>query len=361
MRIENIDYRFEIRRNATNNTNKLIIAPVSQLIEIFKTLPMALSPSYLYHRFPAGFKKSVQPGFLTSQGALLFGRNAADEIHLKPVNGATEFGDAAWEGQLFVPVWEPHQRRFLVFVSILLGWLYLDLPQYITPTPGISPTMLFMGLMDKIWKTQVAEETLDTDTSGIITQWIFFSFHVIKVAIVWLIVYCGAINPISFNPLKNRRESKLDLTQEKLISIGWTGSRRVTPLEWREENRKHQIESIGGIAAAYNAGILEDLGKAGVYLGKGEGWETPLGNTNDENTDSKFLLSPNYFSTLFKEIAVDLHSKDLTDDKKNQLLKSFRRSGPIDGPTALQDIYKARKNFGHGNFVVKKRENLLTE
>lgn len=310
---------------------------------------MSLAPSYLYHRFPDGFRLSVQPGFLTSEGALLYARTAAEERFTRPVDQNAKISDVAWEGQLFIPVWRQHQGRVLVIASILLGWLYLDLPQSVTPTPGIAPSMLFMGLMDKFFTTKVVEETVaDTHTSGLVTQWLFFFFHFLKVVVIWCIIWLGALNPISFNPLKNPRLRKVRLSPEDLVSIGWTGSRRVTPLEWREENRKHQIENAGGIGAAHSSGILDELATAGVYLGSGEGWNTPLGNKSRDEEHGKFLLSEDYYTTLFKSISVELHDPELSDQKKNAMLKSFRRSGPSDGPKSLQLEYKARKARGHG-------------
>lgn len=311
---------------------------------------MALCPSYLHHRIPSGFKVSTQPGFLTSEGALLYSRNATDEHHLRAVDGSTPIHKAAWEGQLIVPVWRSHQGRLLVFLSILMGWLYLDLPQYITPTPGISPSIIFLRLLDRFFGTTVANETLEVNTSGKVSQWIFFALHFLKVVIIWSIISFGAINPISFNPMERRRQKPLK--EEELLSLGWTGARRVTPLEWREDNRTHQIASSGGIAVAFNNGVLQELGNAGVYLGHGEGWSTPLGNKVTTNEEDKVLLSDDYYQTLFQGISAALHNPELSTEEKNALLKAFRRSGPVDGPPSLQQIYKVRKSRGHG--TVKK-------
>lgn len=331
-------------------------AQVSKLREIFKTLPMALTPSYLYHRYPTGFKISKQPGFLTSQGALLFSKTASQEQFLKPAIERFTFEQQVWEGQLFVPVWEPHLLRFLTSVSLLMIWLYLDLPQYITPTPGISPSILIMKQLDKILGTSMSvtiSSTSDSDVQSILWEWIFFAFHVLKVIVVWVILFFGAINPISFNPLKWRESQRVELTQTQLLAIGWTGARRVSPAEWREENRLHQIKRAGGISEAFKKGILNELPKAGLFLGMGEGFDTPTTNITEKNVDGKFLLSPKYFKTLYKSITAELKRKDMSDEEKGALLKSFRRSGPLDGPELLQSMYKERMKLGPGTILRK--------
>lgn len=336
------DFCFSVNKNAQ----------VSRLMEIFKTLPLILSPSYFYERYPIGFKISKQAGFLTSEGALLFTKTADDEQFLAPVDGNKPFADQIWEGQLFVPIWQPDHLRLMTISSLLLGWLYLDLPQHLTPTPGLGPTILLMKLFDKIFGTNVMG--MDSGSSSpfetVIWEWVFFAFHILKIFIIWVFFYFGGINPNSFNPLKARNVQEKEMTSERLLSLGWTGSRRIPPRDWREENRKYRIDAVGGIAAAYQQGILSGLASAGVLLGPGEGFDTPLTNVAEGplSSDGKFLLSPQYFKTLYKPIATELRKKDLEDRQKDDLLRSFRRTGPLDGPPALQKAYKERKALGFG-------------
>lgn len=339
----------------------MIAAPVGQLVEIFKTLPMALTPSVFYRRVPVGFKVSQQPGFLTSEGALLFPKTADDERFLKVLDMNALIKDSVWEGQLIVPVWARHEGHLLGIWSVLLIWLYLDLPQYITPTPGISPTILVMRLVDLISNSpqviaEVAAPVEEKGWNGMVSQWIFFSLHVFKILIVWMIIYLGAVNTLSLNPLSLFSTKKLG--QQDLINIGWTGARRITPLDWREENRNAQIKAAGGVGAALASGLLERLPTAGVYLGYGEGWNTPIGNEASTNEEGMFLLCPKYYKQLYEDISVELHDDDVSDEKKNDLLKSFRRTGPVLGPQSLRDVYEERKKRGHGNL---KKKNLTTE
>lgn len=322
---------------------------------------MALTPSVFYRRVPVGFKVSRQPGFLTSEGALLFPTTAADARFLRVMDMNALIKDSVWEGQLIVPVWGSHEGHLLGIWSFLLIWLYLDLPQYITPTPGISPTILVMRLVNLISNSsqliaEVAAPVEERGWNGMVSQWIFFALHVFKILVIWMIMYLGAINTISLNPLKLFSTRKLG--QQDLVNIGWTGARRITPLEWREENRNAQIEAAGGLGAAFNSGLLERLPTAGVYLGYGEGWNTPLGNETFTNEEGMFLLCPEYYKKLYQAISVELHDKDVSDEKKNDLLKSFRRTGPVHGPQSLVDEYEKRKKRGHGNL---KKQNLASE
>ncbi|KAF5094746.1 hypothetical protein D0Z00_003411 [Geotrichum galactomycetum] len=350
------DYCFNVDRSA----------PVAKLHDIFTTLPMALSPSYFYERLPVGFKISTHPGFLTSEGALLFARDAADPgPYLKPVDQNEEIGKVAWEGQLFVPVWRPHTRRILVMASILLGWLYLDLPQYITPTPGINPTLLISRVFERVLpagavSADAVESLGGNDGGSPITQWMFFFVHVIKCAIIALVFYAGLINPLTTNPFKARFAAKnkaAELTPEKLLAIGWTGTHRATPAQWRDDNRKHQIDRVGGVGKAHTMGILEQLRFAGVYLGPGEGFNTSPQENNlpgkpnmvdDDKPQEKFLLSDEYYKLLLQDISQKLHDDTRSDREKTALLKSFRASGPIFGPEELQALYIIRKALGHG-------------
>lgn len=328
------DYCFNVDKKAS----------VSQLMEIFETLPMPLSPSYFYNRLPEYFRLSNHPGFLTSEGALLFARDASLEKYTKVINQSKSFEEVAWEGQLFVPVWTLNYRRLLSVLSVLGLWLYSDLPQYMTPTPGISAGILLSKTLDRFSSYNYSA----SDPGTHLTQWFFFILHLLKVAVIFFVLYIGILNPISLNPLTVKEFNKHhEINPEKLLSVGWTGAHRTTPRDWRAMNSKAQIDKLGGVGAALNQGILGDLRFAGVYLGPGEGWDTPLNNTKLEADGSKFYLTPEYYAVYFKEISEKLHSSDVSDKEKNSLLKEFRSSGPVFGPAILQEAYKNRKKFGH--------------
>ncbi|GME79815.1 unnamed protein product [Ambrosiozyma monospora] len=131
---EEKDYCFHVENTKT----------FGDLIEIFKTLPLNLSPSIYYERIPVGFKISTYPGYLTREGGLLFGYEAAEEKYLKPVPNDALIFSKAWNGQLLIPVF-PERTFFRYTVNTgLVLWLYCDLPEFISPTPGLSPTIFIV-------------------------------------------------------------------------------------------------------------------------------------------------------------------------------------------------------------------------
>lgn len=324
------DYCFSVQKSA----------PVSQLMDIFEALPMTLAPSYFYDRYPVGFKLSKQAGFLTSQGAVLFTKTADSEEFLGKLESDKAISAQVWPGQLIVPIWQANNRRFLTVASVLLVWLYMDLPQHVTPTPGVSPTLLLMRAVDTIFRTSMQ---YPGGGEGMVWEWVFFAFHFIKVLVIWVFFYYGGINPLSMYPYSSKYSDNDKLTRETLVTIGWTGIRRITPREWREENRKYRIDAVGGIRAAHDAGILGGLPNAGVLLEHGEGFDTHLGNKQERTADGRLLFSAWYMDNLYEQITADLHRTDLTEERKKELLKSFRRTGPLDGSPVLLELYEARK------------------
>ncbi|KAK9480341.1 glucose signaling factor 2-domain-containing protein [Lipomyces japonicus] len=249
--------------------------PVSALFNIFDTLPLVLSPTFFYRRRPVGFHLSSSPGFVTTEGALLFHHKGKQP----PIaDNSRTIGQLAREGQLFIPIFKPNRARWLAVVTVLLVWLYTDLPDWATPTPGISLFHLSAKAYDHFFADDTGSASIGTtgtdqteqSTDGVIDV-VFFLFHVIKVAVIFLIFFLGGYNPSSLNPFSETA----DVTPEGLRSIGWTGARRITPDEWREENRTRKIEEAGGAVKAYEQGILLKLTTAGVFLQPGEGWDTP--------------------------------------------------------------------------------------
>ena len=326
---------------------------VKNLIDIFKSLPMVLSPSYFYNAIPIGFAVSKEPGFLTSEGAILFNPDSHKEQHLKKVDQDARIKAVAWEGQLIEPIWEYNYTRWITIVSLLFFWLYLDLPQYITPTPGYAPTMLLFNFVEYYFPALKDEGPSPFDTA--IWQWAFFAFHIIKVAVIYLIFWVGGVNPVSFNPIENRKASKNEITRDKLLNVGWTGSRRATPHEWKEENRKQKIEKAGGIVKAYHAGILTGIGDAGVTLGKGEGWDSSSPTQAEESIAGdeprKFIVNRRYLTELYQVLASHLNNGELSEEEKGAVIKSFRRGGPEEGPERIKELYAARKLLGNGTIT----------
>ncbi|KAK9239146.1 glucose signaling factor 2-domain-containing protein [Lipomyces kononenkoae] len=240
-------------------------SPIAVLHNIFDALPLVLSPTFFYFHKPAGFHISTSPGFVTSEGALLFEHKGGK---LTPVDEKKRLGDVAREGQLFVPIFKHNLRRWFAVVVVLLLWLYTDLPDWASPTPGISVFAIAGRIYERFVPPDPEAEPQQNDT---VVDFIFFLFHLIKVVVIFLIFYFGGYNPYSMNPFRESPE----ITADSLRSIGWTGARRISPDEWREENRTRRIDEAGGAVKAYEKGILMGLSSAGVYLQAGEGWDTP--------------------------------------------------------------------------------------
>ncbi|KAK9456404.1 glucose signaling factor 2, partial [Dipodascopsis uninucleata] len=242
---------------------------ISIFYNIFDVLPLVLSPTFFYQRKPVGFHLSTSPGFVTSEGALLFNH----EGRLTPIDESKTIGEVAREGQLFIPVFKYNKSRFIGVICILLIWLYTDLPDWMSFTPGVSLFALSSRLYEHYFPAAVdpdaVTENAETDPA---VDVIFFLFHVIKVVVIFLIFFFGGYNPMSLNPFYEVPE----INPDQLRSIGWTGARRVTPEEWREENRTRKIDEAGGAVKAYEKGILLGLTSAGVFLREGEGFNTPM-------------------------------------------------------------------------------------
>lgn len=327
---------------------------MSSLKKIFQTVPFPLSPSYFYDRIPEGFRISRQPGFLTSEGGLLFTKDAALDKYTSPVDQNAPIGKVAWDGQLMIPVWKFLPHRYTGVVTFLSLWLYTDLPQYITPTPGIAPIMIMYKFLDYL-----APSGEDTSSTGTTTaeamfnshtwQWVFFGGHLIKILFIFLLFNSGLFNPISLNPFKEKklRSSKPDV---KLFErIGWTSVRKATPDEWRTENSGNKIKEIG-IGAAHQAGLLSTLPHEGIFLEDGEGWAVPKTNNNNNKTDKeiigkpgpRFYLSDDYLTKYYLPLATVFSDPEVNDEMRGEILSYYRKFGPKKGTPEIKQYYEMR-------------------
>ncbi|KAK9470531.1 glucose signaling factor 2-domain-containing protein [Dipodascopsis tothii] len=384
------DYCFCLKRSS----------PVSALYKVFDYLPLVLSPTYFFEPRPRGFHLSQSPGFLTSEGALLFKHR---DGRLTALDETKTIAEVAREGQLFVPIFPKSYRRIFAVVGFLLLWLYTDLPDWASYTPGISLFALTSRAYER-WFPDGLNGTEPIDTTdpdyiaahaqdGVIDV-VFFLFHVIKVTVVFLIFFFGGFNPSSLNVVRTMffREQRPDVTPEQLRDLGWTGARRITPEEWREENRNRKIEECGGALRAYEKGILMGLTTAGIHLGPGEGFDTPRGwvPPPTAETDEPVAVAP--ATTVAEDAADPAEEEDapaapaapaepvITDveqvmirlgpDYEQQLskarraeisrrmkvlgetvavaLKEWRRIGPLVTTQDVADRYILRKKFGDG-------------
>lgn len=333
------DYCFQFKASTT----------FRDLYVIFEKLPIALRPSLFYNSKPIGFQVSTSPGYLTEDGALLFDYEADNKKYLKNVDLDDKISEKIWPGQLILPVWEFNYFGFYAFLSALLVWLYTDLPDAISPTPGICLTnqmSRFLSWLARYFgQGKLAVALIDdiNDPVGLVAQCIFFSLHIFKTLAIFLVFYTGTFNPIRLFRISSRSVS-LQITRDELLAIGWTGSRRATPDEYQEFYREYKIKEHGGLIQAHKAGLFDKLSNLGVILKDGEGFNTPrdrkatLKDMLDEN-NKEFLLNYGYIAKLGQCFALAL--EEGADVQES--IKQFRRYGLIHSTETIAKIVAKRK------------------
>ncbi|KAH3671513.1 hypothetical protein OGAPHI_000216 [Ogataea philodendri] len=329
------DYCFEVKETDT----------FRDLLKIFETLPLTLNPSLFYNRVPIGFKISRCPGILTMEGGLLFGREAADDKWLTTAPNDALVVSKVWPGQLLHPIWE--ERTFLKYsiTAALLTWLYTDLPDFVSPTPGIGFTTILCkatcNLLEKYYSADFADhlrgELLSEST--VLVQCVFFALNFFKVLIVYFALYFGAINPYSFT------EKAPQVTREDLVAIGWTGAKKATLENFRESYRSYRIDQAGGVLKAHQAGLLTKLSTTTVTLGPEEGFNTPLDlmgkiTLQQLEKQDKFQLSLDLLNAQEKLVHDEL--KDLDDKEFTLRYKKFRSLGPFKTTPEIEKIVQHR-------------------
>lgn len=337
------DYGFSVGINDT----------FGDLTKIFTTLKLSLRPNVFYEQIPQGFAISTDPGYLTPYGGLLFNDDA--HKHLKTMKLDDKVSDNVWPGQLILPIWRFNDFNFYSVILLLLTWLYTDLPDFISPTPGIGLTNQITYLIAKVLTyfdlDHVAVEVLKETTVNAYSktaQSIFFAAHVLKCLFAFGALYFGLFNPYSMNPITNHQitsNEKLDEEKrQELISIGWTGSRRATVDEFKDYYRQLEIDRAGGIVKASKLGLFEKLKSPGVVLGEGEGFQTKSTEEKSlaklEEHPEKFYLSYEYFSELgeYFEEYLSSASKDINKD-----IKDFRKYGPASNTARILSIVEKRR------------------
>lgn len=340
------DYCFSVGINDT----------FESLMQVFHTLKLSLRPNAFYHQIPSGFKVSTDPGYLTVYGGLLYTDDATKNT--KNVKLTDKISDHAWPGQLIVPVWEPKNSNKFIVLAILAFWLYTDLPDVWSPTPGICLTNQISFIIAAILnKFELKEAALDmiretaVNRSSFTAQMIFFAFHVFKCALIYGTLWIGVFNPYSLNPYKvytiNKTDKFDDAKRDQLIAIGWTGSRKATLEEYKEYFRDTEVKKLGGIVKASKMGMFERLKNPGVILGEGEGFDTPLTDVKSlkqiEANPEKFELTYEYYADIgeYFENYLSTQSKNANTDIKN-----FRKYGPSDCSERIKKIVEARKAIG---------------
>lgn len=333
------DYCFQVKQDTQ----------FRDLLAIFKSLPIALRPNIFYDSVPVGFIVSTNPGYLTEDGALLFSYETSNKKYQKHVNFSDKISDHCWPGQLVMPIWDFQYFRYYSFIALLLTWLYTDLPDCISPTPGICMTnqasSFLAWIATKAGYPDIADLVIkDVQTpAGLGAQLAFFFFHIIKTIVIYFVVYFGAFNPRKF---RFTRDQASNVTKEKLLDIGWTGSRRANPDEYQEHYREYKIKEHGGMVQAHQAGVFTRLKKLGVWLGDGEGWNTPLSSETkiQDITPEKYVLSYGYFVKL--GLLFEKHIEGKSPEELSASIKQFRRYGLLHSDEVVSKLVEERKKNG---------------
>ncbi|AHY76420.1 Gsf2p [Saccharomyces cerevisiae YJM987] len=365
------DYAFQVSNEDTiNNKIKKIFPSKTGLADL-----MVLRPSIFHEKEPVKFYKSIHPGYLSEGGCLMFHYEADNEENLEELNDSKPLIDQLWPGQLVVPEWKLSKKNIWVYTIIMLAWLYTDLPDAISPTPGICLTNQLSRLLIPVAKhmdlPEIAaklEQEVQANYSSLVAQWLFFVMHIFKVGIITLFLKLGIANPISFNPYK--LWSLRDLTspsangaknsggnnnttdlKTRLRSLGWIGAKRATYDDYQTNYYNYVIDKMGGAVAAYRAGAIRKAAAPGIQLVAGEGFQSPLEDRFTASTftaiktERKFILSEEYFVELENNLKKILEEYDGDIGKMNAEIRRFRRFGIYEPDEKLASLVNLRREI----------------
>lgn len=332
--------------------------PVSSLFEIFSTLPVLLTPSFFFDPMPTGFAISTAPGYMTAEGGILFNEDAHKAKWLKKVSSDALIGNVFAPGQLIVPLWHHNLFREYGTQLALLLWLYLDLPEFISPTPGTAPSYYLLWVVDQFITVP------ETPNDGFFYHWawqiVFFAFHLVKVSLIYLILWNGLFNPLSGR--HSRRQSVP--TVEKMVEIGWTGARRCAWSEWSEKYIRTITDRAGGVVQAHKQGLLTR--PVGLHLREDEGWNVLKDRKLSEvkvqedmlDDEGKFVVSERYFAELSKPLKKFLDDPDATPEEKDAMLKEFRECGGFKNSEYMETFFMDQVQYDEREFGGKHIEQI---
>ncbi|SCU79730.1 LADA_0B02806g1_1 [Lachancea dasiensis] len=353
------DYTFQVNKDDTFEPKLMKMFDEKVGLASF----MVLRPSLFYKKMPKGLQKSMHPGYLTENGCLLFHYDCDNKEYREALDLKNKkIWEQMWPGQLVLPQWELSHTNILVFVGIMLAWLYTDLPDLVSPTPGICFTnQISRGLIvvaRHYGYNAIAEklsEEVQVNSAGTAAQWLFFALHVFKVLFVALVFYTGLVNPLTFNPVRIYQTRSAVATKDTaslkaiLQSIGWVGAKRATYDDYRDTYYNYRLEKAGGLVPAYKSGVMKAAATPGVILEKGEGFQTPLDKRFTESTfktmekSRKLVLSEEYLIQLEKDLQAQVKACEGDVPKINQEIRKFRRFGLFECGPELARLVQLRQ------------------
>ncbi|SMN19438.1 similar to Saccharomyces cerevisiae YML048W GSF2 ER localized integral membrane protein that may promote secretion of certain hexose transporters, including Gal2p [Maudiozyma saulgeensis] len=382
------DYAFQFSQNDTiNNKVRSIFTTDSRKIGQKITLSdlMVIRPSIFHEYEPVEYYKSNHPGYMTEGGCLLFHFSAGDDKNLEKLDYDKPLIDQMWPGQLIVPKWKKSKNYVSIYAMIILVWLYTDLPDIISPTPGHSLTNTLSKLLIPILENQLGQkvmaaklrEEIVPNYNSVGAQWAFFALHVLKVLFITFFFHFALANPFSFNPIKLYKIRNVDLNQKNekiknlLANLGWIGARRATYDDYQTNFYDYTIKKYGGVVQAYRAGAIKTAAAPGFVLNAGEGFQSPLDERFTADTfkridqeNPKFILSEEYFIELENNLKELLDNADGDIGKMNTEIRRFRRYGMYEPSEKLKhlvevrkEIYKKDKEIEEGKKTANKKKD----
>ncbi|CAL9729158.1 glucose-signaling factor 2 [Monosporozyma unispora] len=357
------DFIFEVQKDQTvNNYLRKIFNPDGKIAEM-----LPLRPSIYYSRVPTKFYKSIHPGILTPGGALLFNFDSTDKEFLVELDPEVPLIEQLWPGQLIVPKWNIRYFNIFRYILFCSAWLYTDLPDFISPTPGhcftnyISWALIpFMNWIEKPEFADKLRSEIAPNSSGHIAQIIFFTLHVVKILIMTLFFGLGMANPISFNLMKIRKSKNVNAADESvrkvLKEIGWTGLKRAPYDVYKKDFYDFVMKRDGGLVGSYKAGTLKRAANPGTILEKGEGFSTPLSRRGDSTfevmeKDHLYILSTEYYVQIEKDLEAEIDKCGKDIDKINGLIRNFKRYGLLNAGERIGKIINEKEEMS-GKFAI---------
>jgi len=363
------DYAFQFSQTDTiNNKVRSIFTTDARKIRQKITLSdlMVIRPSIFHEYEPVEYYKSTHQGFMTEGGCLLFHYTAGQDQYLEKLDYDKPLIDQMWPGQLIVPKWNKSRKYVTIYIAIILFWLYTDLPDVISPTPGNSLTNTLSKLLVPILENQLGQkvmaaklrEEIAPNYNSVAAQWAFFGLHVLKVILITLFFHFALANPFSFNPIKMYKIRNVDLNQKNdkiknlLATLGWIGARRATYDDYQSNFYDYTIKKHGGGVQAYRAGAIRTAAAPGFILNAGEGFQTPLDERFTADTfkrideeNPKFVLSEVYFIELENNLKELLDVSEGDIGKMNTEIRRFRRYGMYEPSEKLKHLVEVRKEI----------------
>lgn len=321
---------------------------------------IVLRPTIFHEKLPIGYSKSMHPGYMTEGGCLIFDYDADLKQYKQALDPEKSLMDQLWPGQLIIPEWKVSRTNVLTYVVLMLIWLYTDLPDVISPTPGISLTNQLsrtaIPILEHFDYGHVADRLkmeIQVNYTGVVAQWLFFVVHILKIAVITMFFTTAMVNPISFNPAALYKIRNMQINDPKLRnlmrSLGWVGARRGTYDEYQGNYYNYIIKKYGDPAKAFRAGMIKVAAAPGFPLGEGEGFQTPLSQRLTASTfktikeERKFVLSEEYFIQLEDDLKKNLDACQGDIGAMNNEIRRFRRFGLFEPGEELTEMVTLRK------------------